>query len=275
MDTQGRNQTNTIEYWKLDELAEIIDDFEYLMEKKVSKGMKAAWDYDNNLVFVSSKTIISAKEIWALSAVGYPNGAFALSRNLYEQLITLLFLHARKTAPDFLDYVEDYHLDFERQQNKYLQFRAEKCTKDPAELAKVQAEKDRIRAEAHHKVKGDYWWAGFESFHNFALAAIELESDAKMHTFLLSLHLRYKEACTILHAGSLGNQYYLGVAADFVGVDTLPKPTALGRPLLFFVELLMGIMGIIAIDLDLKLNPDQRTLKERLVGLENYYLSVL
>lgn len=275
MDTKESNLTNTIEYWKLDELADIVDSFEDLMEEKVSQGMKSAWDYDNILVFVASKTIITAKEICTLSVVGYPNGAFALSRNLYEQLITLLFLHARKADTDFLDYVEDYHLDFDRQQNKYLRFHSEKCTKDPVELAKVQAEQDRIKAEAHHKVKGDYWWAGYDTFNSFAMAAIDSESDAKMHAFFLSLHLRYKEACTILHAGSLGNQYYLGVAPEYVGVDTSPKPDALGRPLLFLVEAIMGIFGILAADFDLKLQEGQRPLKNRLVALEEYYLSVI
>ena len=276
MDTQESMSTNTICYWKLDELEDIIDSFEDLIAEKVNRGVKAARDYDNVMVFTASKTIITAKEICALSIVGYPNGAFALNRNLYEQLIALLFFHYHKTDPCFQYYIEDYHLDFEWQQNNYLRFHSEKCTKDTVELAKLQAEQDRIKSKAHHNPrKGMYWWGDCGSFHDFALTAIDLESDPKMHEFFLTLHLRYKEACTLLHASSLGNQYYLGVAPDYVGVDTSPKPNALGRPLLFFVETIMGIMAIISEDFDLKPLSGQRPLKERLVDLERYYLSVI
>lgn len=276
METKESNLTNTIEYWKLDELADIVDAFENLMEEKVSQGMKTAWDYDNLMVFTASKTIVTAREALTLAIVGYPNGVFSLSRNLYEQLIALLFLHAHKASLGFLDFIEDYHLDFEWQQNSYLRFRAEKCTKDTVELASLQAERDRIKSEAHHDPrKGTYWWAGYGSFHDFAMAAIDLENDPKMHEFLLTLHLRYKEACTLLHASSLGNQFYLGVDPDFVGVDTAPKPKALGRPLLFMVETIMGIMATISEDFDLKILSGQRPLKERLVDLESYYLSVI
>ena len=276
MDTKESNLTNTIEYWKLDELADIVDTFEDLMEEKVNQGMKTAWDYDNLMVFTARKTIVTAREIVCLAKAGYPDGSFSLARNLYEQLIALLFLHAHKASPDFLDFVEDYHLDFEWQQNNYLRFHAEKVTKDTAELASLQAERDRIKSEAHHDTrKGTYWWAGYGSFYDFAMAAIDLESNPKMHEFFLTLHLRYKEACTLLHASSLGNQYSIGVAPDYFGVDTSPKPNALGWPLLFLVETLMGIFGIIAKDFHLTLQPDQRPLKERLVGLKIYYLSVL
>lgn len=276
MDTQERNLTNTIEYWKLDELADIVDTFEDLMEEKVSQGMKTAWDYDNLMVFTARKTIVTAREIVCLAKAGYPDGSFSLARNLYEQLIALLFLHAHKASPDFLDFVEDYHLDFEWQQNNYLRFRAEKVTKDTAELASLQAERDRIKSEAHHDPrKGTYWWAGYGSFYDFAMVAIDLESNPKMHEFFLTLHLRYKEACTLLHASSLGNQFYIGIDPDFTGVDTIPKPNALGRPLLFMVETIMGIMAIISEDFDLKPLSGQRPLKERLVDLESFYLSVI
>lgn len=275
MDSQERMSTNTISYWKLDELADIIDTFEDLMAEKVNQGMKTAWDYSNLLLFAASKTIITAREILTLSIVGYPNGAFALSRNLYEQLITLSFLYNHKAEPDFQDYIEDYHLDFERQQNKYLRFRAERITNDKAEIDKLNAENERIKKHAHKKGKKNYWWAGCESFEQFALTAIDLESDPTMRSFLLSLHLRYREACTILHASSLGNQYYLGVDPCFVGVDTSPKPNAMGRPLLFMVETIMGIFGIISVDFDLKTKPGQQPLKDRLVTLENYYYSAI
>ena len=276
MCNQSNDVIDTVSYWKLDELEDIIDFFENLMAEKVNQGMQTAWDYDNLMVFAASKTIVTAREILCLAKAGYPNGVFSLSRNLYEQLITLLFLHAHKASPDFLDYVEDYHLDYEWRQNSYLRFYAEKCTEDTAELENLQAERDRIKSEAHHKPeKKDYWWAGYGSFHGFAMAAIDLESDPLMREFFFALHLRYKEACTLLHASSLGNQFYIGVDPDFVGVDTAPKPNALGRPLLFMVETIMGIMAIISEDFDLKPLSGQRPLKERLVDLESYYLSVI
>lgn len=275
MCNQSNVVTNTVSYWKLDELADIIDFFENVIAEKVNQGMQTAWDYDNLMVFAASKTIVTAREILCLAKAGYPNGAFSLVRNLYEQLIALLFLHAHKASPDFLDYVEDYHLDFDWRQNKYLLFCAEKFTKDTVELAKLKAERDRIKAKAQHTVEGDYWWAGYGSFNKLAMATIDLESDPTMHNFLNTLHMRYKEACTLLHASSLGNQYSIGVAPDYFGVDTSPKPNALGHPLLFFVETIMGIIAIISEDFGLKILSGQRPLKERLVDLERYYYSVL
>ena len=275
MDSKESTVTNTVCYWKLDELEDIIDSFENLMAEKVNQGMKPAWDYNNVLIFAASKTIVIAREILTLSIAGYPNGAFALSRNLYEQLITLLFLHNHKFDPGFQDYIEDYHLDFEQRQNKYLQFRAEKCANDTMELSRLIADYNRIKSEAHRTISSGYWWANCGTFERFAETAIALECDTTMRFFLFSLHLRYKEACTILHAGSLGNQYYLGVDPSFTGVDTSPKPDVMGRPLLFLVETIMGIFGIISTDFDLKLPSGQLPLKERLSSLESYYLSVL
>ena len=276
MCNQSNVVTDTISFWRLGELADIIDFFENLMAEKVNQGMKTAWDYDNLMVFTARKTIVTAREILCLAKAGYPDGSFSLARNLYEQLIALLFLHAHKASPDFLNIVEDYHLDFEWQQNGYLRLCAEKFPKDTAELANLQTERDRIKSEAHRDArKGTYWWAGYGSFSDFAMAAIDLESNPIMHEFFLTLHLRYKEACTLLHASSLGNQYSIGVAPDYFGADTSPKSNALGRPLLFMIDTIMGIIAIISEDYGLKIPSGQRPLKERLVDLERYYLSVI
>ena len=85
-------KTVAVSKWRLEELDTLIDEFDSNLAGAVKKlELKESNDYQNLVLRVAGKSIVTFREILTLSAYGYPDGALSLARNLYEQFITLYF----------------------------------------------------------------------------------------------------------------------------------------------------------------------------------------
>ncbi|MBQ7123295.1 MAG: hypothetical protein IJO01_01595 [Oscillospiraceae bacterium] len=233
--------TPAITKWKLDEFMEVIDDLEDELSEKVHHKMCVKNDYNTILLHIVGKSLVTVREILTLCAHGYSDGAMSLGRNLYEQMMIIDFFEEHKKDSDFQEYVDDFFLSYAVQQNKYL--RDINKLLSGSNIAELDKEKDELEKKAHHKLKGDYWWSGFDNFSKIAHDAIGRKEDKNIHDFYVIHYLRYKKACVSLHAGCMGNIIRIGSDSGFDIIDTSPKEYGQSTPLVYSVISLIYIIG--------------------------------
>lgn len=84
-----------IKKWKLNELVQVIDEFNSAICDKVNESkLKFFHDYKSLLFFMAGKSVVTMKEILCLVQCGYPEGALSFEidrtdwkRRLYDLLI--------------------------------------------------------------------------------------------------------------------------------------------------------------------------------------------
>ena len=231
--------------WRLDELEEIIDSIENEIEAAITQQqIQTGHDYTNIILRTAGKSIVSMREIIRLSALGYPDGALSLARNVYEHVIILAFFQNHKYDKNFNDYVDDYYIDYDIQRNKALQYESKNCTQDAEALTALKNELDQLKQKAHHRVGGDYWWSGSSNFGQLVETAIASVPDERGKRFLHGLHFTYKRACVSIHSSCIGNTLRLGADPDFNGIDTSPTIKGHSLPLWFATTSFVYIMGV-------------------------------
>ena len=233
--------TPSISKWKLDDLMKIIDGFEVDFANAVHHKLLVQQDYQTLLAQTVGKSIVTAREIVTLCAYGYPDGALALGRNLYEQMIILSFFEAHKKDENFQEYVNDFFLSYEVQRNK--------CLRDihryipNKNIDALEAEAERFKKRTCKKIKGDYWWAGYETFTKLIEHVMHTQNDDSFREFLGIHYSRYKRACVALHASCLGNSIRIGNRKSYEVIDTMPSLCGQSSPLIYATVSLIAIFG--------------------------------
>ena len=233
------------EQWRLYDLDTVIDTIETEIASAIEeKKILTNQDYTNIILRTAGKSIVSMREILQLSAHGYPDGALAIARNIYENLIILAFFENHKVHDGFPNYIEDYHLDFDIQRIKAWIYESKHCKHDAMETKRLYDELNELKKKAHRKGDSDYWWAGHKSFSNLVTSAIRSVPDKRGKHFLHSLHLTYKRACVSIHSSCMGNTLRLGTEPDFAGISTAPTQNGHALPLWFATVSLIYIVGV-------------------------------
>ena len=233
------------EQWRLYDLEAIINAIEdniaaAITEKKISANQ----DYINIVLRTAGRAIVGMREILQLSAHGYPDGALAIARNLYENLIILAFFENQKNCGNYSDYIEDYYADFEVKRMKAWIYESQYCKQDTTETQRLNGELNVLKKNAHHKVGGEYWWSGHSSFSQLADSVINSVDNETLRNFLHTLHLTYKRACVSIHSSCMGNTLRLGAKPDFAGIDTAPTQNGHALPLWFSTTSFIYIVGV-------------------------------
>ena len=206
--------------WKLDCLKSLLDGFDSMVSKTVVvRDVKLAHDLTNITLFSAGKSIVIFREIITLCTNGYPDGALALARNLYEQFIILYFFFANRNNCALQGYLDDYYANYEIQRLNILK-EYYKATKNDSEELVIQGELDKIKSFIQKKTRGDYWWADANSFKELKDKVLLLIPDDGTRNIIDHMHLAYKRSSVTLHANCLGNINRLCNADDFWGVDT-------------------------------------------------------
>ena len=261
-----------IEKWKLNELVQVVDEFDRAICDKVNESkLKFFHDYKSLLFFMAGKSVVTMKEILCLVQCGYPEGALSLARNLYEQFVIAEFFHTHKADGNFQDYIDDFFADYEIQRNKLLLFSAEYVEHDIAAKQQIERDMAEIRANAHSKKKSTYWWADKGTFSDMAIDLIERQTNPDFKKFTAMHHTIYKRACVSLHASCAGNIFRLGDDSEFCGVDNRPRKNGHSIPLLLGVYSLLGVTHIVCEEFGI----DHADWKLRLNDLLIYYNSLL
>ena len=261
-------KTVAVSKWRLEELDTLIDEFDSNLAGAVKKlELKELNDYQNLVLRVAGKSIVTFREILTLSAYGYPDGALSLARNLYEQFITLYFFGQHNQDQNLDEYVSDYFIDYDIQRYRALEYESQYCREDIECLKQDQSKLKRLKELANHQGKSGYWWTGKGSFRGVADEILKNENDPVIKKFLANLHLIYKRACLNVHACCFGNINRLGTPSGFVGVDTSPQLN--GHELALYLATSSFIMVVGVTCRELKL--DYEKFKENLNHLMLFY----
>lgn len=237
---------------QLARVEKLLNDFENRLAAEVDHKYKEEHNFNNILIYISGKSIITYREILCLSSRGFPDGALSLSRNLYEQNIIVAFLYSKRKSSDFEEYIEDYYLAGEIQRLKALKWEADYLRDSLSDSAKYNNQIEALKLKSHQKVTGnDYWWTGFNSFARLADYCSVSENDKQYEIMMKRLRLMYKLACISLHAGSLGNTIRLGVENGFSGIDNRAKTNGHELPLCFASHSMIPIIGVTSTELNI------------------------
>ena len=261
-----------IRKWKLNELVCVVDELDSTICDKVNRSnLKFFYDYKSLLFFMAGKSVITMKEILCLVQCGYPEGALSIARNLYEQFVIAEFFYTHKSDNNFQDYIDDFFADYEIQRNKLLLYTSEHVEHDIAAKQRIEQNIAKIRAKAHSKKRGNYWWADKNTFNDMAIDLIERQTDPVFKKFAAMYHPMYKRACVSLHASCAGNILRLGDNLEFCGVDNRPREIGHSVPLLLGVYSFLHVTSIMCEEFEI----DNTKWQQRLYDLLIYYNSLL
>lgn len=215
------------EYWRLPQLIDILSESMDLFANEVKK-YHAERNYRHVLFVGYNKAILTMKEIITLLNAGYPDGALARARNVYEQMCVMMFLEKRKNDGEFSDLIERYNADL------YIRYYSNMILwhtyfQQEEHRKRCQNEMDQLLAQYRSGKKDPkykpYWWAGKNSFN-------ELSNEVDMQL----MKILYNRACLATHAGAMGDFALLGRGENLEGNLLDSTETSKG----FSVPLLLG-----------------------------------
>ena len=232
-----------ISKWKINEFEEIIREFHDNLSEITHHKVNIDDDYSTMLLHIVGKSILVSREVLTLCAHGYSDGAFSLGRNLYEQMVMLLYLNKHEQNDDFQRIINDLVLSYEYKRYKYLK---DSCEYLP-EIDKSEFDNalETFRKQTSTKISGDYWWANCANFAQLVQSVMQTKKNDKEYMFLGLQYARYKRACIALHAGCLGNVDRIGSDVGWGVIDTSPSVNRQGAPLMFAVVSMIYIIGSI------------------------------
>ncbi len=225
--------------WNYDGAVSLVKDCEQLWkENEQSKSHDA---FARIMSEAYSKAIITTKEILILLYNGYPEGAMALSRILYESMVVMRFLYAHRDNEDLLQrYTDDFYVKVSRDRIKYYSYILE-YSQDEEEREEAQRNKSAARKE-HNKLKKkysdflsynrqsnylhDYWWIGdILPTRNFGAIQNEMTLE--------NLKILYVLSCYRAHSGVVGNAVRFGTILDETSIPSSGSLDGFQVPLCF------------------------------------------
>lgn len=235
--------TPAIIKWRLDDFMKVADEFESAFADTVHHKVYVTNNYQTILMHIVGKALLTTRELLTLCAHGYPEGALSLGRNLYEQMIIASFFEMHKNDEDFQEYIDDFFLSYDVQRNK--------CLRDidqyfPAgDIDELKTEQDNLKKRTKRNIRGDYWWAGCNSFSDLVKHIMQDQTDEGIYQFLGVHYMRYKRACIALHAGCIGNSIRIGSNTRGNVIDTSPSVYGQSTPLVYAAVSLIAIIGFV------------------------------
>ena len=229
--------------WHVDEITQVFNEFEEdIIEYIQREKPKDVDSYENLMLKTCGKVFVTIREIIILCSYGYSDGALALARNIYEQMIILAFFESKRGSPAFDSYINDYFLDYEVQRLRALRHYHD-LRGETKETELISAELREIKKNIGKDIKGEYWWAEASNFAKIVELVIANQQDTVEKHFICELHLIYKRACVALHASSMGNSIRVGKDNQSHVIDTTPDYDGLAVPLFFTVASFTFVVG--------------------------------
>lgn len=254
------NQEDVTTFYKLNELEQILAKCEDDISSRIEElELKETEDNLNFLLYTIGKSFVTTREIILLCWSGFPDGALALARNIYEQLIITLYIEKNSEQASLTDILHRYNADYSFQRAKCLKYEAQYLSKDKDQLEKYQSVIDEIRTQNNIKKIKDYWWAAEKGTSFLEICESVIEDNKEMEPLLRLMHLMYKRACLSLHSSCMGNRIRLG--SDCSGIDMGPwekgQENALflsTASLVYIVSVTYQAMGLVGDDVNKSLN---------------------
>lgn len=234
---------NIISKWKINEFEEVVREFQDDLSEITHHKVSVDDEYDTILLHIAGKSILVCREVLTLCANGYSDGAFSLGRNLYEQMIILLYLNQHNQDDNFHQIIDDFALSYEYKRNKYLK---DSCKYLPQiDKSEFDNALKTLCKQTCTKITGEYWWANCGHFAQLVQSVMKAKKNDKEYAFLGLQYARYKRACIELHASCLGNANRIGSDVGWGVIDTSPSVDGQCAPLMFAVVSVIYIIGSI------------------------------
>lgn len=256
--------------YKLNVLEDILEKCEEDISKEITKlQVKEADDNINFLLYTLGKSFVSIREVIILCWAGFPDGAFSIARNIYEQLIITNYIedNTKRTSSEHI--LKRYNEDYFYQRAKCLKYEAQYMRKDNEKIKEYQNVIDELKNHYGISRMKDYWWVGSKESNFNLLCESVIDNNKEMESLLRLMHLMYKRACLSLHASCMGNRIRLG--SDCAGIDMGPWEKGQENALFLSAASLIYIISVTYQELGI----DGREINESLHELTKYYLSLL
>lgn len=198
-----------LEYWKIPLLESYIEKLEESFSNQLSEIV-----IDRNLVNVLIRSypqcLLVMKEILCLLKNGYPDGALARARRIYENMIIAWYLNAHKTDADFSKVIERYFDDQNIRaydgRKKYFRSikqdgKADACNKAMNKIIQKYASANKFKDKKIEILSNSYWWVKNSAMSFSSLSRCLDDEYAKV---------LYTRACYSIHAGAMGDVALLG-----------------------------------------------------------------
>ena len=118
MDFTAQQLQENAALWNHDAAVELVRECERLAHD--AEPLKLHSTFTRIVTESYSKAIITTKEILTLLYSGFPEGAMALSRILYESMVVMRFLYSHRDDEALLQrYIDDFYVKVSRDRVKY------------------------------------------------------------------------------------------------------------------------------------------------------------
>ncbi len=216
----------------LERFNEIIDNCKALVEQVPAEPEKS---FEYVLLQLYGKTLLTLCEISALLESGYPEGAMALARNTYENLVVMTYLCKNAEDTGLIQrFFDDYRIKTCKDHIQYLKWNIEVGNDTPLirELLELrQAEyndlleqyQDFTRIRYEKPYFDHYWWVGKPTSFNRLCEQAGFDDN-----------FFYNLSCYRVHAGITGSMVRFGEQAD----RPLIGPTRAGKEMPLYFSLL-------------------------------------
>lgn len=198
-----------MEYWEIPLLESYIVKLEDAFEKELSKH-QIARDYINVLIRSYAHCMLVMKEIVCLVKNGYPDGALARARRIYEDMMIAQYLNSHKADADFPRVIERYFDDqniraYDGLRKYYRSMKQEdkekEYNKKLNKIIKKYCASKNFNKKKEEILTCNYWWATNSAMSFSTLSKCLDDEFAK---------LLYLRACYSIHAGAMGDVALLG-----------------------------------------------------------------
>ncbi len=235
-----------IKKYELDLLFHLIGNCENKIIKALEyNNTKENVDFRNYLLYTVGKCFVTCREIILLCKSGYPDGALALARNIYEQFVITFYLKDQVINRNNMDIMNKYFDDYDYQRANNLKFEAKRIKEDVSEEEKYNeiicnlCDKYGLK-----RINSSYWWIDEKDKKFASLCEYVCNNNPSMILFLRTMQLLYKRACLSVHASYMGNRIRIG--SDFNGIDVGPWEKGQESALFLSVSSMIYILGIVS-----------------------------
>lgn len=255
----------SLKFWKLEELSEDIEVLEEAFGEAVVK-YKSGLTYNDILIRAYAYAIIVMKEIICLLSNGFPDGALARARRLYEQMVLIDFFESRKNDLDFDELVTRY-CDSQNISAYTNQMALYNFFENKEEKQNAQTELNKLKDKYAQFFKGnnyvrDYWWIGDEKYNSFNKLQ-ERYNDPYGK-------ILYSRACISTHAGALGDYALLGRSNPYgEKIYTGSTYSGCSLPLILATMSFYNITNMIFSNLEIDFSKMNKKLEDLLLYYQN------
>ena len=172
-----------------------IDDVRQLLSRQ-RVVEERTYKYAQTRIF--SRMTLSMCEILVLTSNGYPNGAFSLSRQIYEGLVIMDYLREHSGDKDLVERFFDSSIISSLRLLRQAKADGQQSTQIEDQQLAYYSKKYLCFCNKNGKF-GDYWWAGK------GVSFADLSNQTRFKS-----NYMYKYTCEITHMSFLNSYLHLG-----------------------------------------------------------------